>query len=937
MASIKNLFDKSMKPHGDSPAGGGAVSPFGLRPFQILPRKEKDKAWAARNIDWLEWQGLLQLHALSKKNLKNYKLAAGILDKLDYIIQPEKTEDNEFDMLINTILKDEQEEAFKLNNLKFYPLLPVVINVLTDEFTKRESDIVYRAIDSWSANEILKEKEDKIREKVIEWLNKLAQEMMQSGQIPQEKAQEYQQQIMQQLMQELPNIDNHFKRNYRLNIERLASKIHEYDKLRFKLDEICYNAFKDFLITGSFFIELNMYEDDYEPVLWNPLFTFFRKKVGDPFISNGDWVGKIELMTFSEVIQKYGKYIGKEKLEKMQNKFKNLTGVIRSDRDPFTGDYWETGVDKPGETDVSKTGGIDYQRYIYWNGPLQYTEDIINKLFLSSADAVGVWYNDLLRVTKVYWKSIKTVKLLTKVDPFTKEKITTIVDEDYKPLLKPIYDVRFGEQKNANSLIAGEHIEEFLVEEVWGGIKIGPNFPTFYKDEYELFPVYIGINSEEPGPIQYSFNNSMDIYNCKLPVEGIIYSERNTLPVSLVDLAKPYQILYNIVNNQIADLLLDELGSFMILDANVLKKTNMEEDGGINPLMQAYNTIKKYKILDVDSSLANTGTPLSYNTFQQMMIENSPRIKTRIELANYFQMKMYETLGLTPERMGRPTGEYQSGKATMLNVINSYSTTEKYFQMFGDMFLPRFHEMRNSLFLFYMGTNKLKNKSISYITDNYERELIDNLTAEDALLRTFGVYETNKTSYKLVIDQIKQMIFNNPNLGLTLSDAIEVLSSESHGDIVSLVKKLEERNMQQMQMQNEGAMKQKEMEHKQKIEEIMVYGQIQNQLLDKKLLVEKEKIKAGILETSIASARYLASQDLDQNNKSDYLDYLQEIQESGNNWDKVYDKYIAISQNMEQKNKLLDYKNKELELRNRLKQVDLEIAKTYTSKENVKK
>jgi hypothetical protein len=178
------------------------------------------------------------------------------------------------------------------------------------------------------------------------------------------------------------------------------------------------------------------------------------------------------------------------------------------------------------------------------------------------------------------------------------------------------------------------------------------------------------------------------------------------------------------------------------------------------------------------------------------------------------------------------------------------------------------------------------------------------------------------------------MIFNNPNLGLTLSDAIEVLSSESHGDIVSLVKKLEERNMQQLQMQNESAMKQREMEHKNKIEEIMVYGQIQNQLLDKKLLVEKEKIKAGILETSIASARYLASQDLDQNNRSDYLDYLQEIQESGNNWDKVYDKYIAISQNIEQKNKLLEYKNKELELRNRLKQIDLEIAKTYANKES---
>jgi hypothetical protein len=51
------------------------------------------------------------------------------------------------------------------------------------------------------------------------------------------------------------------------------------------------------------------------------------------------------------------------------------------------------------------------------------------------------------------------------------------------------------------------------------------------------------------------------LYGCKLPVEGSVFSDRNTKSTALLDLMKPYQIGYNIVNNQIADILVDELGT----------------------------------------------------------------------------------------------------------------------------------------------------------------------------------------------------------------------------------------------------------------------------------------------------------------------------------------------------------------------------------------
>ena len=85
------------------------------QPIQFLPKKDKDEEWAAWNMDWYEWQGIKQLKRNSRRILKNYKLAKGIIDKTDYIVEP----DNEYADLVDTLIK-EDESALEI---KFYPIL----------------------------------------------------------------------------------------------------------------------------------------------------------------------------------------------------------------------------------------------------------------------------------------------------------------------------------------------------------------------------------------------------------------------------------------------------------------------------------------------------------------------------------------------------------------------------------------------------------------------------------------------------------------------------------------------------------------------------------------------------------------------------------------------------------------------------------------------
>jgi len=98
------------------------------QPLQFIPDKEKTDEWAAWNVDWLEWNGIKQLRRNARRLMKNYKLAKGIIDKTDYIV----SENNEMSDLVETLT----QEDYSALELKFYPIIPNVINVLVSEFAK---------------------------------------------------------------------------------------------------------------------------------------------------------------------------------------------------------------------------------------------------------------------------------------------------------------------------------------------------------------------------------------------------------------------------------------------------------------------------------------------------------------------------------------------------------------------------------------------------------------------------------------------------------------------------------------------------------------------------------------------------------------------------------------------------------------------------------
>ena len=197
------------------------------QPIQFLSKHEKDEEWAAWNMDWLEWQGIKQVRRNAKRLLKNYKLAKGIIDKTDYIVE----EDNDMRDLMETLTA---EDAGALE-LKFYPIIPNVINILVSEFAKRNSKITFMGVDDKSYNEMLDQKRAMIEQSLLANAEaKMISNMMAQGMDP--ESPEFSQSLDPEKLKTLPEIQEFFSKSYTSLCEEWAGHQTRADEERFRMD-----------------------------------------------------------------------------------------------------------------------------------------------------------------------------------------------------------------------------------------------------------------------------------------------------------------------------------------------------------------------------------------------------------------------------------------------------------------------------------------------------------------------------------------------------------------------------------------------------------------------------------------------------------------------------------------------------------------------------
>lgn len=829
------------------------------QPLQFLSKKDKDESWAAWNLDWLEWNGLKQIRRNARRLMKNYKLAKGIIDRSDYIIE----DNNEYKDIVEILTR---EEATALE-LKFYPIIPNVINVLVAEFAKRSTKLTYRAVDEFSYNEMLEQKRKMVEETLISQAEvKISAALIEQGLDPQ--SQEAKQQLNPEQLKTLPEIESFFKKDYRSMVEEWASHQHKVDVERFRLDELEERGFRDMLITDREFWHFQMMEDDYDVELWNPVVTFYHKSPDVRYISQGNWVGKVDMLTVSDVIDKFGYIMTEEQLKALESVYPIRSGGYIVGGYQNDGTYYD--ATKSHEWNVNMPS-LAYRQYTTARAnSITDGGDIINQILSQGEDYFDQGTAYLLRVTQAYWKSQRKVGHLTKITE-NGEVTNEIVTEDYKVIDKPIYDTRLFNNKTKDNLLFGEHLDWIWINEVWGGVKIGPNIPSFWgmNNPGGFSPIYIGIQKNKIGPLKFQFKGDQSVYGCKLPVEGSVFSDRNTKSTALLDLMKPYQIGYNIVNNQIADILVDELGTIIMLDQNTLPKHSLGEDWGKGNYAKAYVAMKNFQMLPLDTSITNTENALNFQHFQKLDLSQTERLMSRVSLANHFKQQAYEVIGVNPQRMGQQlsqmtaTGVEQAAAA-------SYAQTEVFFIQHCDYLMPRVHQMRTDLAQYYHSTKP--STRLTYTTTADEKVNFE-VNGTDLLMRDLNIFCSTTANHRAVLEQLKQMAMQNNTTGASIYDLGKIVQSDSIAQLNNVLKSSEQKqqNLKQQEMQQQQQMQQEQLKKQQEIEQMKIDSQT----------AEKEKDRQrDILVAEIRAAGYGSMSDVNKNEMSDYQDAMKDIKQS---------------------------------------------------------
>lgn len=768
---------------------------YSMTPLQMVPEKEKDEEWKKWNADWLERVAITQLSKTSRKIIKNYHLANGILDKGDYIIG----EENDMNDVLNVIAPDNTLP------IKFYSIIPNVISVLTGEFSKRDQRIIVKAVDDISQQEAYEYKKGLITNILVQ--RAVQQKQAQLAQMgmdlaTQDPAQQQQIQSELDMAKQFAEAQTKFK-SYRGIAEQWANHMIEVDNQRFDMYQLESKAFRDMLVADREFWHIKITDDDYEVEVWEPWNTFYHKSPSVEYISEGNYVGRMRLMSIADVIDCYGSKMTEEQILSLKNQHRLLNNfplVVDSMADQ---ENWYTDFNKPYPKNYTN---VTWQKFL--DG--QVGDLLQGNKTSSGLDTNMAWYDinrqaqaqddidlvgpGMVRVTEGYFKSQRLVYELTWIKP-DGTLVKDIVDENYKVTYKPTYDTMLNQVKSKHNLVEGEHLDGIWINEVRWCAKINSNLSSIHSRNYSDFePIYLGGD-----PIPFQFKGQNNLYGCKLPVEGKIFSERGSVSSSLVDKMKPNQISFNIVNNQIIEYLADEIGNVLVIDQNTIPRNSMGKSWGPNNVPQFHQVMKDYQTAIIDPSIQNTGSATNFAHFQSIDLTKTNQIISRLKLAEYFKNEAFAVVGITPQRLGSVTAS-ETATGTQQAVNNSYAQTEPYFDQHMNHLMPRVRQMMLDAAQFISATKP--ETRLSYLNKDEENEFFQ-MEGYKLLLRDFKVFAKSTADIKQLRDKLEQLAMQTIPAGGSLVDAARMISMQSPAEIISKLSEAEEKREMQIKAQQD--------------------------------------------------------------------------------------------------------------------------------------
>ena len=732
-------------------------------PDQFKTDKEKqDESWIKNTMDYFANKAYSEYIKNRDTFVKNYDLVKGILRPEDFYQEPEVRS------FTDMLTSDLSLPAY----VKHYSIITTPINELVGEISKRPDAFRVKAFDDDSKAEELEFKTGILQEFIM---NQAKQKIMEKAAIAGQEIEEeeLQQMTMEQVQEELDS--------YTSVAEKWANHVLTANKADFVLKEKSEDAFRDMLISAREFYHI--YEDNsklgFNIEVANPKNTWFlttpdRKYISDPTgRAQGAYAaGIVQVMELSEIIESIPD-LTKEEIDHLRSSLQDY-GLIN---------VRESNLGNP-----DAIPGTDSVQYDTYDPAVLQTRMIIEsemkenndglKDFLGLTNNVSSFGYKYV-VVRCYWISKKKIGKLIYLDELGNEQ-SMLVDENYKK----------------GTIPTEQSLEWGWINQWYQGIKIGP-------DIYHIKPYKL---------LDYC------------PIIGIVHEVKNTEAKSLVDLMKPFQVLYNVCMNQLYKLLEKEVGKVYLTS---IRHIPIPKDGDAQDALDVWEMEARNRgVMFIDDSPENLKSPSSFNQFRDIDLTRTQEIQSRYNLAMQLKNECWELIGMSRQRLGSVSAS-ETATGTNTAIAQSYSQTEPLF-VAHEYILGQLYQSIIDASLYV--ESKKPQSTISYITSEGESAFVQ-VNGTDLKFRDLKVFLTNRPEDKQMFNEIRglsQAVLQN---GGSLHDIIELYSTNSVRDMKKVFKTLKNRQdelqdqqmqqkqqqLDQQQQQTQAALQQAQQQHEEQI------------------------------------------------------------------------------------------------------------------------
>ncbi len=842
-------------------------------PDQFRTEKQKqDETWIKNTMDYFANKAYAEYTKNRNTFVKNYDLMKGILRREDFY------EEEEVKSFTEMLTEDLELPAY----VKHYSIVTTPINELVGEMSKRPDTYRVKAFDDDSQSEELQYKTELLQEFVISQAKRriLEKAAMQGEEIPDE---ELDQMTMEEVKDQLDS--------YTSVAEKWANHVLTCQKMDFNMKELSEEAFRDLCISAREYYLI--YEDNsklgFNAEVVNPKNAWFltvpdRKYTSDPSgRAKGAYAaGTVQIMELSEIIES-SPDITKEEIDHLRSSLEDY-GLIN---------VRESNLGNP---DI--TSGIDSIKYDTYD-PLvlqermliesemkENNDSLVDFLGLSSnVSAFGYKYV----VVRAYWISKRKIGKLVYLDEMDNEQ-SMLVDEHYK-----------------NGTIPTQiSLEWGWVNEWYQGEKIGP-------DIYHVKPFRL---------LSYC------------PLIGTTYEVKNTEAKSLLDMMKPFQVIYNICMNQLFELLRKEIGNVASINIRRIPKLKDGDDQDAIDMWEM--EARERGVVFDDDSPENTKAPVSNTSIAKNIdLTRTNEIQSRYNLAVQMKNECWELIGMSKQRLGSISAS-ETATATNTAVQQSYSQTEPLF-VAHEYVLGQLYQAIIDAAL-YVESSK-EQSTLSYITNEGESAFIQ-VNGTDLRFRDLKVFPTNRPEDTQMFNELRQLAQAVIQNGGTLYDVIELYSTKSMRQMKKTFKDLRDRIWKQQE--DAQKLEQQKLEQAQQIAQAQIEEaarQKQEEMANDNYQKELDRInKKEIAIIQATGFGNVESEDVNQNMVPDVMEVSKLAAEESRAAKDYQLKMADIQSKSSQALQKMELEKEKLKVERENMKNDLQIAKVNASnRKSVKK